>query len=104
MEEKHSSKKVVPENYYRVLDCRTPVIFSDERYLSVFLSKSYDNGFYWLGELVQMSEQELFSKVTTSKENQLRIKRALKEIGLELGMCAPGWLSPDTRENYEPRL
>jgi len=53
------------------------------------------DGIYYVGELVQRTENELLSIPNMGKKSINELKDAVAQHGLELGMHLPGWVSPD---------
>jgi len=84
----------VPEHLYKLLNLTTASLFMRYGYLQPFVIKTYNKGIQHLGDLVQMSEDDVFKAAPTSPKNRALIKKELADDGLAFGMSAPGWQKP----------
>lgn len=84
-----SSRKKVPVDRLPLLNFTVGDAFCRDRYLSSVTNKLYKAGVIRLGQLVSLSEENLFDLVKTTAGNRDRVKRNLEAFGLGLNMDVP---------------
>ncbi len=91
-------RKRVPDNRSQFLKFSLADVFCRERYLGRVVNKLHKSGIVILGQLVQLSEDDLSHLLSTTDNNKERIKRRLEAYGLELNMdVAEGSLTSPPR-------
>ena len=59
-----------------------------------FTNAAYSSGISCMGQLIQLSEGEVFKRLPVSQKLENKIKNKILEYDLCFGMTAPGWEVP----------
>ena len=93
----HNVVKLVPRTKYWALDRHFPSFIRKKGVFNALMPLACelaDRGKLRVGDVVQMSENEVFTLLQGDTELMDLLKEQLAEVGLELGMKAPRWKSP----------
>jgi hypothetical protein len=66
-----------------IRDCYLVAFFTTEPYLTDFIDRAAAGGIKTFGDLENISEEALFTKIKTTVSNRLRFKRSLANLGIE---------------------
>jgi hypothetical protein len=78
------------------LDFTVSRLFSADPYLAVLRRKLTDQGILRVGQLVQLTADEVLHKAPrTSPQAMQRVNERLANFNLKLGMTTNGWRNPD---------
>lgn len=84
--------KYVPKEKYWFLDKEITSWVCRVRPLRKLSLKLYGEGAVRVGDVIQMTEEEIQRKTSCSEKSLGLLKESLKPAGFSLGMKAPGWV------------
>jgi hypothetical protein len=92
-----ANPRIVPIGLYPFLDHTTATLWSPHDHLFEFIRHTYRLRIHYIGSLIQIPEKTVFRIAPVESQVHTEVVRRLEANGLEFGMAAPGWFSPDDR-------